>query len=162
MNSPNDPIAAAIEASSRMFLGFSEDLKDSDWTHRVCENAVPAAWIIGHLILSCRGMMQRCGMTEFPALPDGFEKRFARDESAPRASDYGDTTLLRPLFQTFHQRAAEFVKTLSPEKLSEKFEKPHPMFSSIGMMLAFMPLHIAMHAGQISTIRRTLGRPPII
>ena len=36
------------------------------------------------------------------------------------------------------------------------------MFATLGEMLNFMALHAAMHAGQITIIRRSLGRPPIV
>ena len=41
-------------------------------------------------------------------------------------------------------------------------EKPHPMFATIGELANFMALHAAMHAGQVTIIRRSLGRPPIV
>jgi uncharacterized damage-inducible protein DinB len=36
------------------------------------------------------------------------------------------------------------------------------MFSTPGEMLSFMSVHTAMHAGQVTIIRRSLGRPPLV
>jgi hypothetical protein len=67
-----------------------------------------------------------------------------------------------PLFKQYHDRFAEVVSGLSPTQINQKLDKPHPRFSTFGELAAFAPIHIAMHAGQISTIRRSLGRPPLV
>jgi hypothetical protein len=36
------------------------------------------------------------------------------------------------------------------------------MFKTPGQLAHFMAIHTTMHAGQISMIRRSLGRPPVI
>ncbi|MBC8107310.1 MAG: hypothetical protein H7Z14_12020 [Anaerolineae bacterium] len=40
--------------------------------------------------------------------------------------------------------------------------KPRPMFKTLGELANFMALHATVHIGQITVIRRSLGRPPII
>lgn len=162
MNTPSEALAATLENAARVVLFFTEDFKTDDWLHRPCPKANCAAWTMGHLILSARGMMTRAGVTDLPTLPEGFEKRFARDDTAPHAADYGDTSILRPLFQQFHERFAAAVRALPASKLAEELPVNHPMFKSIGGMVAFAPVHIATHAGQISTIRRSLGRAPLV
>ena len=49
-----------------------------------------------------------------------------------------------------------------PANPDQPVEKPMPMFTSLGEMVNFMALHTTMHAGQITIIRRSLGRPPVI
>jgi hypothetical protein len=161
MNQPSEALALGIEHATSMFLRMTEDLKGDDWLHRPCNQANCAAWTTGHLVMTSRNMMGRCGVTDLPALPDGFDKRFARDETAPKSCDFGDTSILRPLFKEHHDRFVAVARSLSVEKLNTPQGTDHPFFRTIGAMLAFAPLHIGMHAGQISTIRRSLGRPPI-
>ena len=161
MNQASDALALSIELATLLFLNMTEDLKGDDWTYRPCDNANCAAWTIGHLVLTSRSMMKRCGVSDFPPLPDGFEKRFARDEAAPKACDFGDTSILRPLFKQHHERFAAVARSMTPEQLDTSLGSNHPFFKTIGTMLAFAPVHISLHTGQISTIRRSLGRPPI-
>lgn len=162
MNSPADAMAHAIRTASNAFLFFSNDISGTDWTHRVCKDASCAAWITGHLVLSARQMMKVMGIEPAPALPEGFEKRFGQKEDAPKANDFGDVSILRDLFKATHEHFAAGVAKLTPQKLSEKLEKPSPMFGTVGELAAFAPIHMAMHMGQISTIRRSLGRPPLV
>lgn len=162
MQTVTDALAASIEHAARVVLFFTEDLKGSDFLHRPCPNANCAAWTLGHLSLSARGMMTRAGATDLPPLPTGFEKKYARDETAPKASDFGDTADLRPVFEQTHKLFADFVRRLDAAKLATPIDPNHPVFKTVGSMLAFAPVHIGTHAGQISTIRRSLGRPPLV
>lgn len=162
MNNAADALSHGIRTASNAFLFFSSDIAGGDWTHRVCKDASCAAWIVGHLVLSARAMMQRMGIEPAPALPEGFEKRFGQKEDAPKASDFGDTSGLLALFKATHEHFANQVAKLPQTKLDEKLEKPSPMFGTVGELAAFAPIHMAMHMGQISTIRRSLGRPPLV
>jgi len=162
MNQPADALALGIEHATRLFMKMTEDLSGNDWLHRPCDAANCAAWTAGHLVLTSRSMMKRCGITDLPALPEGFEKCFARDETAPKATEFGDVSILRPLFQDHHERLAAVAQSMTPEKLDVSLGSDHPFFRTVGTLLAFAPVHIATHVGQISTIRRTLGRPPVV
>ncbi|MCS7033791.1 MAG: DinB family protein, partial [Phycisphaerae bacterium] len=117
MTSAPEALAASIENAARLLLWLTEDLHGADWLHRPCPKANCAAWTVGHLVLSSRMMMQRAGTTDLPALPEGFEKRFARDESAPSAAEFGDTSILRPLFQQHHDRFAAVARALTVQQL---------------------------------------------
>jgi hypothetical protein len=92
----------------------------------------------------------------------GDEKRFARDPEAPKAETFGDVSILLPLFNQHRQLLIDTVKGLPAEKLEQPLEKPHPMFANIWSVVNFMALHVSMHAGQVTIIRRSLGRPPLM
>jgi hypothetical protein len=161
MNQPSEALSLGIEFATMQFMRMTEDLKGDDWLHRPCEQANCAAWTAGHLVLVSRNMMKRCGVTDLPALPEGFEQRYGREGGAPKASDFGDTSILRALFKDHHDRFAAVVRSLPPETLDTPQATEHPYFRTIGAMLAFAPVHIGEHTGQLSTIRRSMGRPPI-
>src|SRR5439155_8133797 len=119
-----------------------------------------AAWTIGHLILTDRRTLGRLGVSDLPPLPDGFDKRFSRDEGCPQAGDFGDVTILMPLFNQHRGMLIDTVKRATLEQLNQPLE--HQMFNTVGEMANFMGMHTAMHAGQLTIIRRSLGRPPIV
>lgn len=162
MQTAPEALAAGIEQAARVILFFTEDLKPAEWLQRPCTGANCAAWIVGHLVLSSRGMMTRCGATDLPALPEEFEQRFARDDAAPKSPDYGDISTLRDVFKAHHDRFAAVARGLKIEELGREVMANHPVFSTVGSMLSFAPVHIGTHAGQISTIRRSLGRAPLV
>jgi uncharacterized damage-inducible protein DinB len=139
-----------------------EDLKPEEYLHRAVSNSNCVAWLMGHLVLVERNFMTRIGMNDLPELPDGFEQRYAHNEVAPHAQDYGDVTLLLPLFMQHRAKLIEGLAKVSDASLEEELPKPHPLFGTMNELLAFGPLHQMLHVGQISTIRRSLGRPPIV
>lgn len=165
MNSANDAIVFGLEASRKLVVRFVDDLTPPEMLHRPTAAANCAAWLVGHLILVERNALKAAGVAaeELPPLPDGFEKRFSRDEGCPQAAEFGETATLLPMFLHHRELLMARVRQLTPEQLARPREKPHPMFTTVGEMLQFIgTVHTSMHAGQISTIRRTLGKPPVV
>ena len=154
-------IAFGLDRSAKMLNRFCSDLTPAELLHRPVPKANCAAWLLGHLTLSERRILALLG-GEGPALPEGFEKRFSRDAGAPEATDFGDTGILLPLFNEHRNRLIEKVRATPSEVLDKPVEKPHPMFGTLGEMASFFAIHTSVHAGQITTIRRSLGHPPVI
>ena len=161
MPSDNDIIAHSHIAAGKNLRRFVEDLKPAEYLHRPTPKANCTAWLIGHLILTDKMVLTSLGATNIPELPAGFDKRFAREDGAAQAKEFGDVTILLPLFEKLHAVLVEKIKSLPAADLDKKWEKPHPMFATTGERLNYLAHHITMHAGQITIIRRSLGRPPI-
>jgi uncharacterized damage-inducible protein DinB len=163
MSDQRDILLHSLRSSHGLLNRYVADLSAQDWLHRIVPGANCAAWIVGHLVLSERGMLATLGLTpaQMPALPEGFEKRFARDETAPKSADYGDTSALMALFNQHRELMIETVSKLPLDRFDKPREKPHPLFKTSGEFINFMSQHTVMHAGQITFIRRSLGRPPI-
>lgn len=158
----NESIARELDQARSMLKFFVADFGPGDWLHRPHPKANNAAWTIGHLVLSDRSMLGKLGVTDLPPLPEGFEQRFSRSENAPAADDFGDISSLVPLFDQHRDALIAAVKAAG-EKLDQPLDKPHPLFGEkLGHTVGFMNLHVAMHAGQITIIRRSLGRPPLV
>ena len=161
MPTANNVIVHALTCTHQMVNRFTADLQPAEYLHRPAPKANCAAWTLGHLALSDRNILKKLG-AELPPLPEGFEKRFSRDEGCPQASEFGDVTILMPLFRAHRTALIEAVKRATPEQLDKPLEKPHPVFGTAGQLANFMGFHSIMHAGQISQIRRHLGRPPVM
>ena len=157
-----DTIVYALATSKLMLRRFTEDLKPEEYLHRTTPKANCVAWLIGHLTLSDRSVAQALGATNLPELPAGFDKRFSRDEGCPQASDFGDTSDLLAIFEKNRDALIATVQGASQEKLDQPSPRVTPMFKSLGEAAAFMGLHAAVHTGQITLIRRSLGRPPVV
>ena len=162
MLSPNDVLVHSLSGSQGLLNKLCEDLKPAEYLHRPCAEANCAAWVLGHLILTERSALGRVGVADLPPLPEGFEKRFGRDADATKATEFGDVTVLLPLFNKQRQLLIEKVKGMSADELTKPVEPPHPMFSHVWSLVNLMGLHVMLHNGQISSIRRSLGRPPVI
>ena len=161
MPTASDVIVHALTCTHLMVNRFTADLQPAEYLHRPTPKANCAAWTMGHLALSDRNCLKKLG-GELPPLPDGFEKRFSRDEGCPQAGDFGDVGHIMPIFNEHRTRLIEAVKRATPAQLDTPLEKPHPMFATLGQFLTFMAAHTAMHVGQITVIRRSLGRPPLV
>lgn len=162
MSSPNDLIAHALRGSMLMLKRFTEDLKPDEYLHRPTPKANCAAWLIGHLALSDRSVLERLGASDLPELSEGFKQRFSRDAGCPEAGEFGDVARLMPVFESHRNALIATVQRAPRELLDKPVEKPHPMFATLGELANFMALHACVHAGQITIIRRSLGRPPLI
>ena len=160
---PNDAIAHSLSVSSTLLHRYVADLTPEEYLHRPTDKSNCTAWLIGHLILSERSALKALAVSELPALPaSDFEKRFSRDEGCPQASEFGDVANLMPLFDKHRSLLIDSVKRASPAQLDKPLETPRPIFKTVGEMLNFMAVHTSLHAGQITIIRRSLGRPPIV
>ena len=157
----NDAIAFALSTGQALLKRYVADLTPQEYLHRPAPKANCVAWLIGHLTLSDRNLLKRLN-APLPELPEGYEHRFSRDEGCPQAGEFGDVSRLLPLFDEHRNRLVAAVKAAPPELLDRPLDKPHPMFSTVGEVATFMALHGAMHAGQITIIRRSLGKPPLV
>jgi hypothetical protein len=162
MPTPNDVILHSLGISQLIMGRFCNDLTADEMLHRTTPRANCAAWTIGHLIVSERGALKVFGVTPPPLPDDGFEKRFSREEGCPQASEFGNVSNLLPLFNEHRTALIDAVKRATPEQLDQPLEKPHPVFRTAGELANFIAFHAMMHAGQISQIRRHLGRPPVM
>jgi hypothetical protein len=161
----NDAIAYSLTTSQKLLRRYVDDLTPAEYLHRPAPNANCTAWTIGHLVLTERTLLRRLGLAEgdLPPLPDGqFEKRFSRDEGCPQAGEFGDVTGLMALFDTHRERAIDVVRRAPADLLARPLDKPHPIFATAGEFADFVALHAVLHAGQITIIRRSLGRPPLV
>src|SRR2546423_6983295 len=97
MNTPNEVILFGLRFSKMMLHRYCDDLAATELLHRPTPKANCAAWLIGHLALSDRRVLENILATpaaQLPRLPEGFAKRFSRDEGCPQASEFGDTSMV--------------------------------------------------------------------
>ena len=160
MQTINDLLIFGINASKRMLNNLTADLKAGEWEHRAVPGSNCPAWLVGHLIMTDRWALGIAGVTDLPELPAGFETTFTRENNAPHATTFGDPTGLMPLFDKHRDLLAAAIAKMPVEKFAEPMAKPHPRFSNLGEFFSAMTSHVVMHTGQISTVRRSLGRPP--
>ena len=161
MPRPQDIIVHSLSAAQMMLHRFVDDLKPEEFLHRPCLEANCAAWIVGHLAASDRKALAGFGVP-LPEVPAGFEERFAAKGAGAKTSNFGDSKELVRLFDAHRSLLIEQAKKADDLALAGPPAMQSPLFSTRGELLNFLGLHAAMHLGQISTIRRSLGRPPIV
>ena len=145
----------------RMVELMCEDLTEEEFLHQPVAGANSAAWIVGHLAVTARRTAERLGATELPVLTEEFVGRYSQTrKAAERQSELGNKKELLALFVVCTDKLMEALRTLPAAGLDGPALNPGRFANNYGEAILFGAMHFAMHCGQISTIRRSLGKPP--
>ena len=159
---PNDVLAAGYRMSGQLLHRMTDDLTAEEWNRQPVPGANSAAWVIGHLALTLRNGLRRMRAPDVPDFPAGLEEKFkTTKQPACDQSDCGDPKALLAIFDACLERFMALVRTLPDDALTAAAEGP-PLATNRAEAIQFGALHIAMHTGQLSTIRRSLGKPPVV
>ncbi|MDB5325512.1 MAG: DinB superfamily protein [Phycisphaerales bacterium] len=155
----NECLLFPYARSSFILNGMTLDLKGDDWLHTAVDESNCAAWIIGHLIVVEHWAMSHITEATPFKVDEAFKATFGKGSMPTPKTDYGDISRLMPMWTMQRTRMVELVTALP----AADFDKPieHPTFKNIGQLVALIPVHTSLHTGQISTIRRSLGKPAL-
>src|SRR2546428_3759872 len=99
----NDLLAFGLSGSQNMLKRYLADLSPQEYLHRPTPKANCAAWTVGHLAMTDRYALKLLG-APLPEVPEGFDKRFSRDEGCPQAQEFGDVSTVWPVFEEHRNR----------------------------------------------------------
>jgi hypothetical protein len=160
---PTDVLAAGYRMSGQLLHRMVDDLTPDDWDRQPVPGANSAAWVIGHVALTLRNGLRRMGAADVPDFPAGLEEKFkTTKQPACDQSDCGDPKALLAVFDACLERFLTMVRSLPADALAGEPDFKHPFTTNKAESILFGSLHIAMHTGQLSTIRRSLGKPPVV
>jgi DinB superfamily len=159
-----DMLASGYRMGCQLVHNMCADLTPEEFQHQPVPGANSAAWIVGHLALTAARTAERLGATGVPMPSNEFVARFkVTRQQAGNQVELGSKTELLALLNTAVEKLMEAVQRLKPESLTGPAASTAPPFvKSSGDMMVFGPMHFAMHCGQLSTIRRSLGKPPLL
>lgn len=159
---PQAVTAAGYRMAGQLIHRMTNDLAPADFHHQPAPGANSAAWVVGHLVVTLWRTAERLGATDLPALPPGLLDTFAQTgKPAGDQSALGDPAELMKLFDACLAKAGEAAGRLPDAKLDEPPGRPG-LATTFGEGVLFGALHVAMHSGQLSIIRRSLGKPPVV
>ena len=156
-----DVLAFSLKTMRGMIENMCKELTPEQLLHRPCAEANCAAWILGHLAATDHRFLTALGEQDVPPLPEGFGQKFSTKGEAPKAKEFGDVSSLLPMFLQMRDRLIAATERSSAEKLAEAVDLGSPRIKKKGEMLALAGFHTGLHAGHISTIRRSLGKPAL-
>lgn len=160
---PHDVIAGGYRMAGLLVRRMTDDLTADEFRHQPVPGANSAAWVVGHLALTLRRTAERLGATDLPAVAPDLAAKFAvTKKPADVQSDLGDPAVLVKLFDDCLAKVIAAVPAVPAEALAGPPTVPGPFATNHAEGLLFGSLHIAMHTGQLSTIRRSLGKPPAV
>ena len=156
-----DAIVQVLTSNKALAHRYFGGLQPADYHHQPLPGVNSAAWILGHLTLTERRVTGLLG-GELPDLPAGFDEAFAvTGKPAGDQHELPDGAGLLDHFYATRDRLISAVRGTPDAKLDEPTPKPSPVYTTIGDLAAFMAQHAAMHLGQVTVIRRSLGYPPV-
>ncbi len=142
--------------------GLAEDVPADRWGETTTKNANHPAFNYAHLAIYPNKMFFLLGREDLIVEP-AFDPALVDKDSECKddASIYPTKDEIMPYFTERYEAICAFVETLSAEDLAVE----NPMeggfkerFPTVGSAIAFMMNnHVMMHAGQISTWRRSIG-----
>lgn len=160
---PNDVLAAGYRMSAALLHRMVDDLTPGEFCRQPVPGANSAAWVIGHLALTLRNGLRRMGASDVPDFPADLEEKFKTTrQSAGEQSGCGDPKALLATFDACLERFIALVRSLPPDVLAGESDPKGPFATNKAEAILFGSLHVAMHTGQLSTIRRSLGKPPLV
>ena len=162
---PNDTLAAGYRMAKLLIHRMVDDLSLVEFMHQPCPGANSAAWIVGHLAVTLQRTSVRLGVDDenLTGFSPGVLQLLAT--TGKPAGDQSDIMIAKDLlavFDEYIEAVIAAVKRLPAEKLAAPPSMPGPFATNFADGVLFGSLHIAMHSGQLSTIRRSLGKPPVV
>jgi uncharacterized damage-inducible protein DinB len=155
-------LAGGYRMGRQMVHFMCDDLTDAEFCYQPVPGANSPAWIVGHLAVVARRTAERLGATGLPPLTEEFVGRFSQTKKpADEQEELGTKADLLALLDVCTDKLMEAVQTLPAESLTTPPPTPGPFASNYAEAVLFGALHMTLHCGQLSTIRRSLGKPPM-
>lgn len=154
----------AFRFNQRFAAMLIEDIDDADMTQLPHPGMNHPAWILGHLALASDLAANLLGQ-ELQTDNEWMQKYGPGSTPIADRSAYPSKTELFELFMSISQRAEELVADVSDEHLNSPNETPFfkEQFPIIRDLLThLLTTHAAMHLGQLSAWRRTVGKGSVL
>ncbi len=151
----------SLRFSQGVLMGALSDISESDLNTRAVPGSNRLNWQLGHLITSEREILGGIGCA-YPELPAGFSEDHA-NKPEKTSNDLPMRWTVNDYKTLIEETRAASIAGLA--KLSEAdLDAPSggnlaSMAPKIGNLFELAAQHFLMHSGQVSVIRRKLGKP---
>lgn len=160
---------AFIQQSLNSTLGFATglltDLQDAALAQPTTNGGNHALWILTHLAYSESTLFDSFILGK----PNRFEKwsSIVGINSVPSLSeeDYPSMQEGLQMLESVRTDVLEYLNTIDEDTLNNKSHAPEEFgddFGTVGKCFTAMIMHVSIHAGQLSVIRKSLGRRPLM
>jgi hypothetical protein len=157
-----DAIKSALEGTKAVLNWYLGDLSDADLFVRPVPAANHIAWQLGHVIAGDKFLITGQLPDEpYPELPAGFAEAHGADAAK---KDGPDGFLTKAEYVALFDKVRAATIAALGKLTDADLDRP-----TVGKMAAFSPTlgkifllvsdHTLMHAGQVTVVRRKLGKP---
>lgn len=122
-----------------------------------------AMWVMGHIASVDAFFLGVLG-AKAPSLPSGFDELFAGGSKVfDDASVYPSREVALDAMRTSRAALVQWAESLDEEGLCAPLpEDLHPFAPNVISMLFTIAAHEAFHAGQVASVRASLGMTPVL
>ena len=147
---------AQFELQTSWFLNSLINISEEESNKQIAENLNPIKWVAGH-ILNTR--MSLLTILSGKAQDTNYSKHFGKGSSNKLDVSFPTLEEIKLKWNSISTELTECLVGLTEEKLSS----PPPFQSSIPNntlqgLIAYMVIHEAQHIGQLSILRKLLGK----
>ena len=142
----------------QLLASLLADFSEEEMLVRPAGNANHAAWQLGHCVAAFAGLINTAMPGAFRPEPQEFVDRYT-GKGARLNDGFASKAELLEKFNEANERAIQWMLGLSDEDKTKPIEKLKGFAPTVGHLVYVLPNHVALHAGQIQVIRRTLGKP---
>jgi hypothetical protein len=157
-----EAVTSALSSTKFILEWYLSDLDDADLLVRPAPGANHMAWQLGHLIASERyHITNQLASAPFPALPAGFaENHLATNAASDGPQGFHSKANYLKLFGDVRGATLKALSELTDEDLNRPAVGPVAAFApNLGAVFLLVSNHTLMHGGQVTVIRRLLGKP---
>ncbi|MCI0456812.1 MAG: DinB family protein [Gemmataceae bacterium] len=157
-----DAIKTALTSTQQVLTWYLSDLSDADLLTRPVPAANHVAWQLGHLIAAERFLIsQNVPGAAYPELPAGFEERHHKTKAANEPPQgFATKGEYVALFNKVREATLANLAKLSDADLDKPTKGDIAKFApTLGALCVLVSNHTLMHGGQITVLRRKLGKP---
>ncbi len=153
-----------IQFARRYTKQFLDDLNEEDWFWTPPGFVTHVAWQVAHIASSQYGLclFRLRGRTaeDETLIPQEFWDNFkigsipvaGAENNPPVATIWG-------VFDGMQEQVLSELADKSDQEVDIPLEKPHPAFSTVLGGIEYSPMHELIHVGQITLLRRLMGKP---
>ncbi|MEL7471708.1 MAG: DinB family protein [Planctomycetota bacterium] len=151
---------ATMDLARDVTLKYLDGITDENLTVRPCQGGQHALHIMGHLAFA-ETMLLSMIAPDQAQLADGFAEAFGMGAvTKDDASDYPPVAAIRQEFTAMREKTREAFQTCDEATLLKPLEGEMAQFGrNVAHLAQTLSWHEAIHAGQLTQIRRKLGLP---
>ena len=167
MNSAITILLQDLGSSRRLMLDAVRDLSAAELARQPTPALRSCAGILGMAVVADREVLRHLGATDLPAVPGGFEARFARWGTG-EDGETGYHGALPEIFASHRNALARATGALGPADLDEPVDpRDYPdeealfRFGTVGEMILTLSAYTYYLVGEASVVRLALGKAAV-
>jgi uncharacterized damage-inducible protein DinB len=154
----NEVLVHSLKMDLTVWNILLEDLSDADLLVRPVPGANHIAWQMGHVIVAEHRFVAELGKS-MPDLPAHFVEQHSK-ETAGSDQGFLSKSEYLSIMASVRNATMAAVTAATNEELDRKYTGSMAQFCpTIGTVYALVASHATMHVGQVSVVRRKLGKP---